>query len=299
MSPKQTLYVLLSVLGLIVLANSLFIVKEWEAGIVLRFGKINGIEETGTATVYPPGIHLKAPFFDRVVLIDKRIQTMDSRPQEALTNEKKALVVDTYVKWRVSDFGQFYLRTQNDFNRAESLLERIVNNDLRAEIGLNSVLETISGERAQMMIDVRDNSNTSSQELGIDVIDVRVKKVNYPQEVSVNVYDRMRSERQRVATAFRSNGRKEAEIIEASADKRATIIKAEAERDAKIIVGEADAKAAKIYADAYEQNAEFFSFLRSLEAYERSFNNKNDIMVMKPDSDYFKFLKDIDGKKED
>lgn len=298
MSPKQTLFILLALVVLVVGSNSLFIIDEREAGIVLRFGKIHSEDGGETSQVYESGIHFMIPFVDRVIKIDKRIQTMDSRPQEALTNEKKALVVDTYVKWRVSDFGQFYLRTQNDTNRAESLLERIVNNDLRAEIGLNSVKETISGEREQMMIDVRSNSNVAAQELGIEVVDVRVKQVNYPPEVSENVYERMRSERERVATAFRSNGRKEAEIIEAAADKRATIIQAEADRDAKVIMGNADAEAAKIYATAYEQNAEFFSFVRSLEAYENSFNNQQDIMVMKPDSDYFKFMKDLDGKKD-
>ncbi len=298
MSPKQTLFVLIALVALIIGGNSLFVVNQWEAGIVLRFGKIHGLEETGTAKVYEPGIHFMIPFMDRVVKIDTRIQTMDSRPQEALTNEKKALVVDTYVKWRVSDYGQFYLRTQNDFNRAESLLERIVNNDLRAEIGVNSVKETISGEREQMMLNVRNNSNTATQELGVDVVDVRIKQANYPPEVSENVYDRMRSERERVATAFRSNGQKEAEIIQASADRKATIIKADAERDAKVIMGQADAEAAKIYAEAYEKNAEFFAFVRSLESYERSFTGQQDIMVMRPDSDFFRFMKDLDGKKE-
>jgi membrane protease subunit HflC len=298
MSPKQTLFVLFTLVLVVVGSNSLFVVDEWETGIVLRFGKIHGIEETGTATEYKPGLHFMIPFVDRVVKIDKRIQTMDSRPQEALTNEKKALVVDTYVKWRVSDYGQFYLRTQNDFNRAESLLERIVNNDLRAAIGMNTVKETISGEREQMMIDIGNNSNASAQELGINVVDVRVKQVNYPPEVSENVYERMRSERERVATAFRSNGRKEADIIEASADKEATIIEANAERDSKIIRGEADAKAAAIYAEAFKQDAEFFAFLRSLESYEKSFIGQQDIMVMRPDSDFFKFIKDIDGKQD-
>ena len=298
MSPKQTFSVLIALVVLVVGGNSIFVVNQWEAGIVLRFGKIHGLEETGTAKVYEPGLQFKIPFVDRVAKIDTRIQTMDSRPQEALTNEKKALVVDTYVKWRVTDFGQFYLRTQNDFNRAESLLERIVNNDLRAEIGTNSVKETISGEREQMMLNVRNNSNSSTQELGIDIVDVRIKQANYPPEVSENVYERMRSERQRVATAFRSNGQKEAEIIQASADKKATIIRADADRDAKVIMGEADAKAAKIYADAYEQNAEFFAFVRSLESYERSFTGQQDIMVMRPDSDFFKYIKDINGAKE-
>lgn len=298
MSPRQTLGLLIVLVGIIIGGNSLFVVNQWEAGIVLRFGKIHGLEETGSAKLYEPGLHFMIPFVDRVVKIDTRIQTMDSRPQEALTNEKKALVVDTYVKWRVSDYGRFYLRTQNDFNRAESLLERIVNNDLRAEIGVNSVKETISGEREQMMLNVRSNSNTATQELGIDVIDVRIKQANYPPEVSENVYDRMRSERERVATAFRSNGQKEAEIIQASADRKATIIKADAERDAKIIMGQADAEAANIYASAYEQNAEFFAFLRSLESYEKSFSNQQDIMVMRPDSDFFRFMKDLDGKKQ-
>ena len=297
MSPKQTFYVLLGLVVLLVGSNSIFVVNQWETGIVLRFGKIHGIEDTGSAEAFDPGLHFMIPFVDRVVKIDTRIQTMDSRPQEALTNEKKALVVDTYVKWRVSDYGQFYLRTQNDFNRAESLLERIVNNDLRAEIGKNTVKETISGEREQMMIDVRDYSNSSAQELGIDVVDVRVKQVNYPPEVSENVYERMRSERERVATAFRSNGRKEADIIEASADKEATIIEANAVRDAKIIMGQADAKAAKIYAEAYEKDAEFFAFLRSLESYEKSFSGQQDIIVMRPDSDFFKYIKEKDGKK--
>ena len=150
MSPKQTFYVLLGLVVLLVGSNSIFVVNQWETGIVLRFGKIHGIEDTGSAEAFDPGLHFMIPFVDRVVKIDTRIQTMDSRPQEALTNEKKALVVDTYVKWRVSDYGQFYLRTQNDFNRAESLLERIVNNDLRAEIGKNTVKETMLFSRAKL-----------------------------------------------------------------------------------------------------------------------------------------------------
>jgi len=297
MSPKNTFQVLVAVLALIIASNSIVVVNQWESGILLRFGKIHGIEESGTATVFGPGLHFKIPMIDKVVKIDTRIQTMDSRPQEVMTNEKKALVVDTYVKWVIADFGQFYLRTQNDFNRAESLLERTVNNDLRAEVGNNSVKQTVSGERAQMMLNVRKNSNASAQELGIDVVDVRVKQVNYPQEVSSNVYERMRSERERVATAFRSNGRKEAEIIEATADKKATIIKADAERDAKILMGAADAKAARIYSDAYEADAEFFAFVRSLQAQERAFSGQKDILVMKPDSDFFRYMKDMNGKK--
>jgi len=176
-------------------------------------------------------------------------------------------------------------------------LERIVNTDLRAEVGLNSVKETISGERAQMMINIRDNSNNSAPEFGIRIVDVRVKQVNYPPEISGTVYERMRSERERVATAFRSNGRKEAEIIQAGADRKATVIKADAEREAKVLIGQADAEAAKIYALAYDKDSDFFSFVRSLEAYEKSFNNNQDIMVMKPDSDFFKFMKESKGSK--
>jgi len=298
MNPKQTFSVLILMILLLVGLNSIFIVKQWEAGILLRFGKVHKIGETEQADVRKPGIHFKWPIVDKIAYVDTRIQTMDSRPQEVMTNEKKALLVDTYVKWVVEDYAQFYLRTQNDFNRAESLLERIVNTDLRAEVGLNSVKETISGERAQMMINIRNSSNTSAPELGIRIVDVRVKQVNYPPEISGTVYERMRSERERVATAFRSNGRKEAEIIEAGADRKATVIKADAEREAKVLIGLADAEAAKIYAKAYTKNSEFFSFFRSLQAYEKSFNNNQDVIVMKPDNDFFKFMKESKGSSK-
>ena len=296
MSPKQTLLVLVTMILLLTGLNSIFIVKQWEAGIVLRFGKVHRNIETNKVIDYQPGIHFKIPFIDKIAYVDTRIQTMDSRPQEVMTNEKKALVVDTYVKWIVEDYAQFYLRTQNDFNRAESLLERIVNTDLRAEVGLNSVKETISGERAQMMVNVKERSNKGAPEFGIRIVDVRVKQVNYPTEISSTVYERMRSERERVATSFRSNGKKEAEIIEARADRKATIIKADATRDAKVITGQADAEAAKIYATAYNKDPEFFSFIRSLQAYDKSFNSSQDFMVIKPDSDFFKFMKDSKGK---
>ena len=297
MSPKQTFSILIIMLLLMVGLNSIFIVKQWEAGILLRFGKVHKIADTEEADVRKPGLHFKIPFIDKIAYVDTRIQTMDSRPQEVMTSEKKALVVDTFVKWIVEDYAQFYLRTQNDFSRAESLLERIVNTDLREEVGLNTVKETISGERAQMMVNIRKNSNLSAPELGVRIVDVRVKQVNYPTEISVNVYERMRSERERVATAFRSNGRKEAEIIQAGADRKATIIKADAVRDAKIITGQADAEAANIYAFAYNKNPEFFSFVRSLQAYDRSFKNNQDFMVMKPDSEFFQFMKDANGTK--
>ena len=283
---------------LLVGLNSIFIVNQWETGILLRFGKVHRIADTEKATEYEPGLHFKYPFVDKIAYVDTRLQTMDSRPQEVMTNEKKALLVDTYVKWIVVDYAQFYLRTQNDFNRAESLLERIVNTNLRAEVGQNTVKETISGERALMMINVRKNSNESAPEFGIEIRDVRVKQVNYPQAISGNVYERMRSERERVATAFRSNGRKEAEIIEARADRKATIIKADAIRDAKIITGQADAEAAKIFATTYSKNADFFNFVRSLEAYEQSFKSNQDFMVMKPDSEFFQFMKAASGDKK-
>lgn len=298
MSPKQTFSVFIIMVLLLTGLNSFFIVKQWEAGIVLRFGKVHRVAETNAAVVYKPGLHFKIPFADKIAYVDTRLQTMDGRSQEVMTNEKKALLVDTYVKWIVQDYAQFYLRTQNDFSRAESLLERIVNTDLRAEVGQNSVKETISGERAQMMVNVLNRSNKSAPEFGIRIVDVRVKQVNYPQTISGAVYERMRSERERVATAFRSNGRKEAEIIQAGADRKATIIKADAERDAKIITGQADAEAANIYAAAYNKDSNFFSFLRSLEAYDKSFKTSQDFMVIKPDSDFFRYMKEPSGSKK-
>jgi membrane protease subunit HflC len=183
-------------------------------------------------------------------------------------------------------------------NRAENLLEKMVNNDLRAEVGNNSVKETISGERAEMMVGIRNSANESAKELGIRIVDVRVKQVNYPIAISDTVYERMRSERERVATAFRSNGKKEADIIQAGADRQSTIIEADAQRDAKVIIGQADAEAAKIYSTAYQKDPEFYSFVRSLEAYSKSFNNNQDMMVIKPDSEFFKFMKDSQGAKK-
>lgn len=279
-------------------ANSIFVVNEWQRGILLHFGKVQKDDVTNKAIAREPGLHAKFPFIDKVIYVDTKLQTMDGRPQEVMTNEKKALVVDTYVKWIVEDYNKFYLRTQNDMNRAENLLEKIVNNDLRAEVGNNSVNETISGERAEMMVGIRESANESALELGIRIVDVRVKQVNYPLAISDTVYERMRSERERVATSFRSNGKKEADIIKAGADRKSTIIEADAQRDAKILIGQADAEAANIYATAYRKDAEFFGFVRSLEAYDKSFNNNQDIMVIKPDSDFFQFMKESKGAKK-
>jgi membrane protease subunit HflC len=298
MSPKQTLSVLIITVLLVLGSNSIFVVNEWQSGILLHFGKVQKDEETNKAIAREPGIHLKFPFIDKVIYVNTKLQTMDGSPQEVMTNEKKALVVDTYVKWIVDDYNQFYIRTQNDMNRAESLLERMVNNDLRAEVGNNSVKETISGERAEMMVGIRNSANESAKELGIRIVDVRVKQVNYPVAISSTVYERMRSERERVATSFRSNGKKEADIIQAGADRKSTIIEADAQRDAKILIGQADAEAAKIYSTAYRKDPEFFSFVRSLEAYNKSFNNNQDIMVIKPDSDFFRFMKEAKGAKK-
>ncbi|PCJ50230.1 MAG: protease modulator HflC [Gammaproteobacteria bacterium] len=298
MSPKQTLAVLVLMILMVIGSNSFFVVNEWQKGLLLHFGKIQKVENTEVAVVRDPGLHFKWPFIDKVIYVDTKLQTMDGRPQEVMTNEKKALVVDTYVKWIVADYAQFYIRTQNDNSRAENLLERIVNTNLRAEVGKNTVKETISGERAQMMVNIRARSNESAPELGVKIIDVRVKQVNYPVAISDTVYERMRSERHRVATAFRSNGKKEAAIIEAGANRKATVIQANADRDAKIIVGKADAEAANIYALAYNKDADFFGFVRSLEAYDKSFNNNQDLMVIKPDSEFFQFMKDAKGDKK-
>jgi len=298
MSPKQTLSVLIMMILLVAGGNSIFFVQEWQRGILLHFGKVQKDEITNKAKVREPGLHFKWPFVDKVIYVDKRLQTMDGRPQEVMTNEKKALVVDTYVKWIVEDYNQFYLRTQNDMSRAENILERIVNTDLRAAVGNNSVKETISGERAQMMVNIKDSSNESAPELGIRIVDVRVKQVNYPIAISDTVYERMRSERGRVATAFRSNGKKEADIIRAGADRKSTIILADASRDSKILIGQADALAANIYSSSYGKNPELFGLVRSLEAYDNSFNNNQDLMVIKPDSDFFQFMKDSSGGKK-
>lgn len=294
MSSRLTGFLLVVALVVLALANSLFTVDQTQRALVLRFGKV--LRDGETPRIYEPGLHLKMPIADKVLPLDARLQTMERDQERVLTAEKKFMLVDAYVKWRIQDFEQFYLRTNGDFRTAEDLMERMVNTGLRSEFGKRSNKELISDARSSMVDTLKAYANTGAHDLGMDVVDVRVKTINYPEEVSGNVYNRMRAERQRVATEHRSKGEKEANIIKAKTDAMVRVLMADAERDANRLRGEGDAEAAKIYADAYQKNPEFYAFLRSLDAYRASFDGRNDVLVLKPDSEFFKYMKSAGGK---
>jgi membrane protease subunit HflC len=269
--------------------NSVFTVAQYETGFVRVFGKIER-DANGEPQVYGPGLHVRWPFITKIVRLDRRIQTMDRPAERVGTSEKKDMMVDLFVKWRIRDFQQFYLRTQGDTTKASLLLERIVNNALRNEFGRNTITDVISERREEIMENIRNEANSGAPELGIEIVDVRVKQANLPVDVSKSVYERMREERNRVATQLRSEGRKLATVIRAEADKRVTIMKAEARLAASRLRADADAAAARIYADAYNKDPEFFDFLRSLQAYENSMTSGTDIMVLSPDGEFFKYF---------
>lgn len=280
-----------SLIGLIIFAvlimigqSSLYIVKETERAVLLKFGEVS---EADVA----PGLHFKIPVMNKVRKFDSRILTLDARPQAYLTLEKKRLIVDSFVKWRVADVQKYYTATSGDEFKAAQLLSDRVDTGLRNQFGERTVTEVVSGEREELMKELTDNlSKIAIRELGVEVIDVRVKRIDLPQEVSESVYGRMRSEREREARELRSRGKELAEGIRADADRQKTVIEAEAYRESEEIRGEGDAIAANNYAKAYSANPEFYSFYRSLQAYRESFGQNGDVLVLKPDSEFFKYL---------
>ncbi|RHW75691.1 protease modulator HflC [Colwellia sp. RSH04] len=276
----------------ILTVSSVFIVYEGQRGIVFQFSKIKRDSATDEMMVFEPGLHFKIPFIESVKKLDARIQTLDEAPDRFVTSEKKDLMVDSFVKWRIVDFSTYYLRTSGSVDNARALLKQKVNNGLRTEFGNRTIKEIVSGDRSNLMMQALESASSSREDLGIEVVDVRVKAINLPTEISNSIYDRMRAERTAVAKEHRSEGQEQAEIIRATIDAKVTVMLAEAQKNSFTIRGEGDALAAKVYADAYNKDAEFYSFYRSLEAYEKSFNSKNDIMVVKPDSEFFQYLKD-------
>ncbi|RUO66159.1 membrane protease subunit HflC [Pseudidiomarina planktonica] len=276
--------------------SSVFVIKEGQRAIVVQFGKVQRDADTGMPIVYEPGLHFKIPFIEDVKRLDARFKTLDGDPDRFVTSEKKDLIVDTYVKWRISDFATYYLSTNGGNQlQAEALLQRRISSGLRAEFGSRTITEIVSGERDDLMREALIRGADSARELGIEVVDVRVMQINLPTEVSQSIYQRMRAERQAVATEHRSEGREQAEFIRADVDARVTVMLADAKRQARELRGEGDAMAAKIYADSYSKDAEFFSFLRSMESYQKSFNGNQDMLVLDPNSDFFRFLKNKMG----
>lgn len=260
-----------------------FRVYEYERAILFQLGKIERSD-------FEPGLHFQIPILQNVRKFDKRLQTLDAEPQRFLTGEKKDVIVDSFARWRIQELEQFYKATDGDPRRAGLLLYQKINDGLRSEFGKRTVKEVVSGERGAIMEIVTQEANDRGDDLGMEIVDVRLKRIDLPTEVSSNVYERMRSERARVAREFRARGEKEAITIRADADRQRTVISAEAYRDAETLRGNGDARAAETYAGAYQRDPEFFDFYRSLNAYKSSFGGKEDVLLLEPDSDFFKYF---------
>lgn len=276
-----------AVLFLIVVigANSVFVVRETERAVMLQFGDV-------VRTDIPSGLHFKIPYVNSVRKFDARILTVDATPQRYLTLEQKALLVDSYAMWRITDVERFYTATSGDETRANALLAQRVNDGLRNKFGERDLQEVVSGQRDALMNELTTELNTYvADEYGIEVIDVRVKRIDLPDDVRSSVYERMTSERQREAQQLRSRGNELAIGIEADADRQEAVLLVEAYRDSERIRGEGDAQAAAIYSAAYTQDPEFYSFTRSLNSYRDTFSSKSDVMLLDPESDYFKYLR--------
>ena len=269
----------------VVLASmSLFTVDQRERAIVFQLGEVKEVITT-------PGLHFKWPLIQNVRYFDARILTMDTPDAERyITSEKKNLLVDTFVKWKISDPRQYYISV-GDEEQAQTRLSQTVNATLREEFGKHTVQEVVSQDRDEIMRVVRERANQDAKKIGVDIIDVRLKRVDLPQEVSESVYKRMDAERKSVANQLRSEGASEAERIRAEADKERAVIIANAYNEAQRLKGEGDAKASAVYAQAFGKNPEFYAFYRSLEAYRSSFKNRSDVLVLEPNSEFFKYLK--------
>lgn len=301
---------------LVMTYSSMFIIQEGQKGIVLRFGKVLR-ENNDQAIIFSPGLHFKLPFLEKVKTLDARTQTMDNQADRFVTKEKKDLIVDSYIKWRISDFSRYYLSTGGgDIFQAELLLKRKFSDRLRSEIGKLDVKDIVTDSRGRLTTDVRDTLNSGSVDLdeefnkhnniseqknlinansvaalGIEVVDVRIKQINLPIEVSDAIYNRMRAEREAVARSQRSQGQEEAEKLKASSDYKVVKTLAESQRQALAIRGEGEAEAAKLFANTFKKDPDFYSFIRSLRAYNKSFNQQ-DTMIINNDSYFFKDTKE-------
>ena len=273
--------------AIVALGATIFTVDQRQYAIVFQLGEVRDV-------IAEPGLYFKWPLIQNVRYFDKRILTLDSaEPERFITSEKKNVLVDSYVKWKIVDPRLYYVSVAGDETRAKTRLAQTVNAGLREEFGKRTVHDVVSGERDKIMEQMRAKADLDARKIGVQIVDVRVKRVDFPTEVSESVYRRMEAERKRVANELRSEGAAEAEKIRADADKQREVIVAEAYRDAQKMKGEGDAKAAATYAQAFSQNPEFYSFYRSLEAYRASFKNKSDVIVVEPNSDFFKYMRSV------
>ena len=286
----KNLTIVLVAMALLVGLSSLFIVDERQLAIKFQLGEI--VESN-----YEPGLHVKAPWpINNVRKFDKRILTLDTRPERFLTGEKKNVSVDFFVKWRIKQPAKYYTSFMGDERQAGLRLLQIVNNGLQLEFDKRTIKQVVADDRSVMMTDLTTKANNEVAPFGIEIVDVRIKQIELPDEVLNSVYQRMRAERERIAKEHRAQGQEAAKGIQAIADRERTVLLAEAQRDAEIARGEGDALATEIYADAYGENQEFYEFYRSMNAYRAALANPNDVLVLEPNSEFFKYFNDYSGK---
>ena len=283
MSPKMNMLLIVVVIAVILGRMSVFTVDEREHALKFRFGEI--VQED-----YTPGLHFKIPFVNKVGKYQNRILTYEDSEEKFLTGEKKNLIVDYFVTWKITDPAQYYRSVRGDEVAARDRLSAIIKEGIKAAISRRTVQEVVSAERSELMDQMIVEARSRSPELGIEVVDVRVKRIDLSDEVSDSVYNRMRQERQRTAKLLRAEGNEESQRIQAAADRQRTVILSEAYRDAEKIRGQGDARAAEIYAEAYTQDPDFYRFYRSMSAYRTSIGGDQDVLVLQPDSDFFRFL---------
>ncbi|MBK7649003.1 MAG: protease modulator HflC [Betaproteobacteria bacterium] len=285
MSPRINLFGAIIATILVILTMSIFTVDQRQFAVVFQLGEVK-------RAISEPGLYFKIPMVQNVRYFEKRIITLDNaEPERFITSEKKNVLVDSYIKWRIVDPQLYYISVGGDESRAKIRLNQTVNAGLREEFGKRTVHDVVSGEREMVMTQMREKADVDARKIGVQIVDVRLKRVELPTEVSEAVYRRMEAERKRVANELRSEGFAEAEKIRADADRQREIIIAQAYSESQKIKGEGDAKASNTYAQAFGQNPEFYSFYRSLEAYRGSFKTKNDILVIEPNSEFFKYMK--------
>lgn len=315
MSSNKFMPIIVGIIAvLLVLSGTLFTVRQDQRAIILRFGKIvttsgatkavptNNLDDDSItaelfadARIYQPGLHIKIPFIEHVKRFSSRLLTLDAQSSRILTAEQKYVIVDYYAKWRISNVPLYYTRTGGSSRRADNLIQQKINDSLRAQFGLHTITEVVSAERGDIMTTLQHEANKSASTLGVDVFDVRIKRIDLPTAVSTSVFQRMAAEREQVAAKHRASGQAVAEKIRAQADANVRVIIAKAKASAAKIRAQGDATATQIYANAYSKDASFYAFLRSMQAYATSFNNKQDIVVINPDSQFFKYFNSTYG----
>lgn len=291
MNPTKVGLSVLLLTALLLLLACLFTINQGQSAIVLRLGRLVDDNKTHKVKVLAPGLHVKIPFIDTVRTFDTRIQTLDIKSSRIVTKEKKDVLVDYYVKWKIDDLARYFKATGGNQLKAETLLEQQLNTYLRAQFGKRTISDVVSNRRDDLMDVLRERAEQQAGELGIHVVDVRIKGIELPANTSNAIYQRMRADMQKIANRHRADGHAAAEAIQSAADAKVTVLLAKAQSEGQMVRAQGLSKSAAIYSQAFNQDKAFFVFYRSLKAYDNSFNNKHDILVLDPDSSFFSYFK--------